>query len=362
MSTQRIASLDSIRGLAALGVVLTHCTGVYSDPPAWVTHLPLSLVLWSGHGFVLVFFALSGFVLFIPFKRGNVAYAPYLVKRVARLYPPFVVAVLLSAALYTLVDHRPIAGLNEWFNRTSWEHAPTAKIIIGHLMMTDRRDLQDLDNVMWSLVHEMRISVVFPVIAWCVLRDWRSATAVALIVSIVGAYMTQHHPLFVMGMAPFDTLQYVFLFAAGAGLCLYSDALRVRVNRWPRWLALIALAAALALLATPFDVAVVNITLGSFAALSIVAIAASGVFDRALLRSIPVWLGRVSYSLYLIHLVVLLVLVHLFIRRMPLMAILCCTVVLSLLIAELMYRWVEKPSISAGKAFSGAFFPISAAH
>src|SRR5579859_882796 len=112
MNTQRIASLDSIRGLAALGVVLTHCTGVYTDPPVWATHLPLSLILWSGHGFVLVFFALSGFVLFIPFKKGNVAYAPYLVKRVARLYPAFVVAVLLSAALYTLVDHRPIAGLN----------------------------------------------------------------------------------------------------------------------------------------------------------------------------------------------------------------------------------------------------------
>src|ERR1700719_1278320 len=98
MNTQRIASLDSIRGLAALGVVLTHCTGVYVDPPPWAIHLPLSLIFWSGHGFVLVFFALSGFVLFIPFKRGNAAYTPYVEKRVARLYPPFVVAVLLSAA------------------------------------------------------------------------------------------------------------------------------------------------------------------------------------------------------------------------------------------------------------------------
>ena len=311
---------------------------------------------------MLVFFALSGFVLFIPFKRGNVAFAPYLVKRVARLYPPFVVAVLLSAALYALVDPRPITGINEWFNNTSWEHAPTAKIIIGHLMMTDRRDLQGLDNVMWSLVHEMRISVVFPVIAWCVLHYWRSTTAGALVVSIGSAYMTQHHALFVLGMAPFDTLQYVFLFAAGAGLCLHSDALRVHGNRSLRSLALIALAASLALVATPLHNAMANIAIGSFAALSIVAIGASGVFDHALLRTIPVWLGRVSYSLYLIHLVVLLTLVHLFIQRMPLIGILCCAVVLSLLIAEVMYRWVEKPSIAAGKAFSAAFFPISAAH
>ncbi|HEY0444483.1 MAG TPA: hypothetical protein VGC90_09690, partial [Candidatus Limnocylindrales bacterium] len=41
---------------------------------------------------VMIFFALSGYLLYGPFVRGPVAVAPYLVRRIARIMPAYLVA------------------------------------------------------------------------------------------------------------------------------------------------------------------------------------------------------------------------------------------------------------------------------
>ena len=71
----RFEALDSLRGLAALVVVINHGLDLFpgiGGPPivvglavGRVLHSPLSL-LWDGLGAVAVFFVLSGFVLALP--------------------------------------------------------------------------------------------------------------------------------------------------------------------------------------------------------------------------------------------------------------------------------------------------------
>ena len=65
------------------------------------------------------------------------------------------------------------------------------------------------------------------------------------------------------------------------------------------------------------------------------------------------WLGRVSYSLYLIHVPVLLVTVHGLHGLLPLEALLLLAIPLALLAAEAMNRWVEQPSIALARRLPG---------
>jgi peptidoglycan/LPS O-acetylase OafA/YrhL len=68
-----------------------------------------------------------------------------------------------------------------------------------------------------------------------------------------------------------------------------------------------------------------------------------------LTHRVPMWLGRISYSLYLVHAAVLLSFVHLFYGTVPIAGIWAMTIVTSLALATLSYRYVELPAIALGK-------------
>ncbi len=344
----RLRSLDSLRGVAALIVVFYHCTITYYPRglPGWIKHSPLA-VLVAGNGSVLVFFALSGFVLFLALgDAGRLRYLPYIVKRFMRLYPPFAAAILASAALYELVKPQPIPALGFWFNDLSWNAQPTGSLIARTLAMTDKPALQGLDNVMWSLVPEVRISIVFPLIALCVRRNWYLTALAALVISVAARYSAFFHP----SGRPYDaiqTMQYAFLFAGGAALALHAQTVRRRLAKAPAWSKGLLWFLALVLIVLPMTPRLG--TIAGFAALLIVALCLDPGLDAALSHGFANWLGKISYSLYLVHLLVLLTLVHLFFGKMPLPYILLSTVLLSALLAELTHRAIEKPSMDLGR-------------
>ena len=75
--------------------------------------------------------------------------------------------------------------------------------------------------------------------------------------------------------------------------------------------------------------------------------------DRVLSAPPLVWLGKVSYSLYLIHVPLLVSAVHLTYGRLPLGVTIPAVIAASLLCAELMHRFVELPSIRLGRILGG---------
>ena len=92
----RFASLDSLRGIAALGVVITHVLQ-YGFPALALNHTPLRMLV-NGRCFVIFFFVLSGFVLSIGLLRtdGMREYPLYLLRRFARIYLPYLAAGLIA--------------------------------------------------------------------------------------------------------------------------------------------------------------------------------------------------------------------------------------------------------------------------
>src|SRR5690606_33375733 len=105
-SKARLEELDSLRGLAALVVLSQHVLFTIVEPPPIIDYTPLHL-LWAGHEAVIFFFVLSGFVLALPFVDGRpFDYGPYAIKRVFRIWLPYVVATAAALLIASVTVER----------------------------------------------------------------------------------------------------------------------------------------------------------------------------------------------------------------------------------------------------------------
>ena len=349
----RLRSLDSLRGVAALAVVAHHCVlsfpGAlenrevlaargFSAPWAWLYLTPLRLFV-AGPVAVYVFFVLSGLVLALTFvERDGDRYLPYLIKRVSRIWLPFAVAIVLSVVDLRLVWRGWLPTASDWFNFT-WSQWPSARTVASHLLMTGGKI--SLDNPMWSLVHEMRISLIFPLLVFLCRKSWLATLAASVVIGAAASRTMEAHPSFVTSASWIQTCTYLFMFVLGIGLAMHSRALRHRLERLgPRSRAALWCLAIAGLAYAPTGTAAVtqwsDILLSwcnaAAAALLILLCLIEGRALRVLTGPAPLFLGRVSYSLYLTHVIA------------PLWVGVITGGLASLAIAPLFWRFVEQPS------------------
>jgi peptidoglycan/LPS O-acetylase OafA/YrhL len=314
---QRVTSLDGLRGVAALVVVTHHALLVWPvlfaqyGPPNrasgtwWLTYSPLHL-LWAGREAVIVFFILSGFVLVLPYlsPRRVGTWPGYLVRRVLRLYPPVIAAVVLSAVLVALFPRTVRPGASAWY---IWHDVELTTTGLFHdMLLVDGTGM--VNSVLWSLRYEVVFSLLLPLVVLVARRipprlglTFPAAMGLVVVGQHHGSHWGQWLSIFLVGVAMAMgredlsrlaarvevSSQRVALWwvltTASAGLLLAEwvlRVLRVPVPTWSVWSPpLVALGAALA----------VFIVLGCPAA--------SRVFSGRALQ----WAGRISFSLYLVH-------------------------------------------------------------
>jgi peptidoglycan/LPS O-acetylase OafA/YrhL len=179
-TTGRVASLTGIRAVAALAVVLTHAaytTGKYVQGYGGL--------LWSRMEIgVPIFFVLSGFLLFSPWVTAAARTQPapsvrrYAWHRVRRIMPAYVVTVVVAYALY----HFRTAGPNPGH---TWEgllrNLTLTQIYTDNYLYSYLH--QGLTQ-MWSLAVEVAFYVALPALAWLLMvglcrRQWRPRLLVA---------------------------------------------------------------------------------------------------------------------------------------------------------------------------------------
>ena len=362
----RIRSLDSLRGVAALSVVFYHCfllfPGSYAyhhspfhggarDPYSWFTRSPLCLVI-GGHAAVLVFFALSGLVLTFPLTRGQLL-REYYVKRIFRIWPPFAVAILVSVVLEWAVQPGPIGGFGRWISFT-WNEPLSANLIGDHLLLLGGTR-NGLDNPMWSLTHEMRVSLIFPALVLAVRAKAISTCAASVLLLGLAALLPMHGTIIITQLAL--TASYLFLFASGALLGLHLRAMRAFVAGLSTWASVAAWVIALCLTTlTPgansavgsIHNAVLLLAAGLGAVTIVTLCTTESRVTRCLETPFPSWLGRISYSLYLIHVPIIAGLAYSFPNASKALLI-TAGVAVALLAAEALNRLVETPSEISGR-------------
>lgn len=353
MRTGRFAELDALRGIAAFSVVLSHVYAVLPDllqQRLGILDSPAAFLI-LGRPAVILFFVLSGFVLSLSLASPRApGYAGFVVRRICRIYLPFAAVILAAAMLQHLVQPAPIADLSSWFNTKAWSQPLDPELILAHLAMSGWPGDDTLDPVIWSLVIEMRISLVFPLLFLLV---WRT-TALTLAVALASLALTEVLSLSPLLPAepyhngsllrvPLLTLYFVSFFVLGILLAMHRQALVRFVGALGGGGRLACGLLALGVFTLERDTAY-----GLGSALLILLAMGSPSVKRWLLHPGLQWLGHVSYSLYLTHVLVILTLLHLLYGVVPLAVLLLAAIPLSLGTAHLVYLVLERPSTRLG--------------
>lgn len=178
--------LDSVRGLAALWVVLFHLT-LHYEPPS----NPFLTVLWEnvlGRGLlgVPVFFVLSGFVIAHSLRRGfdrSSSIGNFMLRRVVRLTPPYWAAIVLAVGMHAVasfVNGEPfLPGGSEM----------TAGRLVSHLFYgQELLGYSNINDVFWTLAVEMQFYLVAILVALGVtaVRGRFGGRAYVVVASVVG--------------------------------------------------------------------------------------------------------------------------------------------------------------------------------
>jgi peptidoglycan/LPS O-acetylase OafA/YrhL len=313
----RIEVVEALRGIAALAVAwfhFTHGAGLLED--GWLKST--GDYGWLG---VEVFFVISGFVIPYSMHRGGFRLGPdvgtFLGKRVLRIEPPYIAAVLVTVALWYASAATP--GFRGAAPHLTWgqvaSHAGYLTAILG---------FNWLNPVFWSLAIEFQF-YLFAALAYPAFAHASRTMRVATLGAFCACAAAIPSPIFLFGYAPLFALGIV-AFWRYAGL-----------ERGPAWWFAFAAACAVA----GWGLAPAMAAAGIATALAITLVRLPRVRVLA-------FLGAISYSLYLLHAPFGGRVVNLGARVADTLAaqlaVLACALAVSIAAAWLLWRWVDRPA------------------
>jgi peptidoglycan/LPS O-acetylase OafA/YrhL len=346
LSKEELVGLTSLRGLAALAVVLQH----FSATVQKLCAVPIPSLVPHGYVAVDFFFVLSGYVMCYTYlhafqQRESGIYASFLKKRAVRLLPlnAFVLCLMMIGAAISTA----LLGRNIFYGSSD---APL-ELPANFLMLQGLGLGNSLNGPAWSVSAEIGAYVLFPLLIVGAFSRRRAVVVAVGLLALLGLTLVAlRHPRLGLGSEDpiYGGLRCVSQFTIGM--------LSYRLAQWPRaaaWFAqdrvafgLVALAVLL-LLGPRVDL----LTAATFPLIIVAAALNRSRFDRLMAQRPLVVLGLASYSLYMIH-DPLRSLLHAVVKQWhpePLSAVaaLLLALIASLAVvplAVLTYHAVEKPS------------------
>ena len=281
----RVSSLDGLRGLAALLVVMTHVQVALG----WFPEMP---GLFNGILAVNIFFILSGYVLTLSIanisscelklEKGRFRPFAYSLQRFVRLWVPYICALLLALALRQLMAPEACGDSNlisnayceRWLNpySSSGLYEQVKGLYSPHFLAPS-----------WTLPVELANSLLIPL---CVLAFRASPLYLLLLalISVSDLFFTRTLP------ATF------YMFALGTAAAFLPSMTKIRMWSLP----VFVLSYLFFVPSTPFQTIVpFLLTPAAFVAVQIAL--NSKMISSFLSKSLFVGLGTISFSMYLLH-------------------------------------------------------------
>jgi peptidoglycan/LPS O-acetylase OafA/YrhL len=308
---------------------------------------PLNLMSWLARLAVIVFFVLSGFAIATSIKRHVLSnrwdWKDYAIRRTARIYPPYIAAIVLVAALvtlhkagWTLVGVRPAVQISA--NSISW-------LRTFCFFYTANDAMTALDGPSWSLRLEVALYIAAGLItlAWLAHGVLRHVLLGCVVVLLVVCF-------FHLSYMVLATIQ----FASGAlAASLINGPAGLRSRRI-QFGVCVVLTLPLLLPTLTDDSAVSLIyqaSLGPIIALGLISLTRSGAADSSRFSRVIVASGGWSYTLYIMHVPILSALQTSFtsspVAAMPWFCVLALYMVLINGICWFIALGVERPSYYA---------------
>ena len=310
----RIEVLDFLRGIAALAVALHHFCNIL-EPGV------LRSASFYGQLGVQVFFVISGFIIPYSLYRGGYElkhYGIFVVKRITRLDPPYLVTLALIILLGMLSWYVPFQK-----GMTFEVSLPQVLLHLGYV--NTFFGYPWLNDVFWTLAIEFQyyllMGLVFPLVfsrnVWTRLLTFAALNALSFLIP-QGIYVFYFISLFFMGIL---TCQY-----------------RIGMIGARQYALLLALTTLFAL----WVMGVPSTLAGAAAVVSILFL--------QMRNAVFHFLGSISYSLYLLHSPIGRRALNVFLRltgaesELAKIGVILLAVGVSIFAAYLLYRYVERPS------------------
>lgn len=165
----RLTVLDGLRGVAVLLVLWFHTWEIswLPAPARWLQFLPE-----TGFIGVHLFFFLSGFVITYPFIRAHVrrtrspSWGHFAWRRALKIMPSYVLSIAVAYAI----------GYAQ-----RQDAAPAAQAVVAHLLFIHTwfpSLYGSINGVLWTLAVEVEFYLLFPLLWWCFARaPWMTAAA-----------------------------------------------------------------------------------------------------------------------------------------------------------------------------------------
>jgi len=351
----RFAYIDSLRAIAAILVLWTHVSesflsvGPSTQQSRWVYE-------WA-HGIdvgrigVVAFFAISGFVVPFSIRIGHpYAVREFLLKRFLRLYPAYWLSMLLGLVAIFWIWGRQFAWSNVLVNLTILESVFNVPAVIG---------------LYWTLAVEFvfYLCCVALVLTGSIANYRRIGVLVVALMAIhVGIIALRQFASFHVDYTKALWPMHIAIMLWGTVYRASIDGTRMdAIARTCLWGALCFMLVVYPVLFTRMFGFPLKFTLPY--SLGILLFVLGTTVLRMTFKPLP-WLGKISYSLYLFHPIVFVllwwVLVRVpatsWLRTQHLGSYVVVVALATVLLAALVYRFVEAPSIALGQRLTRRWF------
>lgn len=320
----RLVELDSLRGLAAVVVMLFHYTTKFDQLFGHTTPLPWQAPL--GKFGVNLFFIISGFVIFMTLARTTKA-MDFIVSRFSRLFPAFWTAVIIS---FLLTHFLEVPG------RT----VPLETAALNLIMIHGMFGIPDVDGVYWTL----EIELIFYGLAFMLFATDQAARVHWALIALVALRLATYLADTLAGIQLSWTITHLLILPQigwfACGIMIYRRVTYTNQTPIKDWL-VVALA-----------VLQLGVTDGLWVGVLCAALTAvvwAAVTGRlAILKyAVLVWLGTISYTLYLLHENIGWGLIlHLERMGLPSVPAIVLAIAMVLALASMVTFLVEKPAMA----------------
>lgn len=294
--SQRIISMEGLRGLAVFLVFLPHFVSMLKP---WIDPNSFSYAVFNqlfniGHIGVDLFFVLSGYLIYGTLIVKERDFIPYIQRRIQRIYPTFLIvfcAYLVLSFLFPNESKLPLLLTDKIYY-----------IFQNLIFMPGLFDIKPIMTVAWTLSYEFFYYLMIPVLIGIFsLRNWSRQNRILLFLIIALLVYTYYYfdtdfykhggllrlMMFVSGILLFEAIEGNYFykwksFGLLALICLLFIIVVLDVYDWGSWYRSLAIFILFFLLC-----------LDAFRTNSIT----SRVFSIKPIR----YLGNMSYSYYLIH-------------------------------------------------------------
>jgi exopolysaccharide production protein ExoZ len=360
----RVLAMEGLRGLAILLVFLCHYKLVVLDRlgPVFGSTFFKTTVQIGGTG-VDLFFLLSGLLIYKAALRRDLHLGRFLARRIRRIYPTFLVAFSIYLFVSVLLHQGPRRVPNSAAGGATY-------IVQNILLLPGIADIQPLIPAAWSLSYEISFYLAIPIVVqllrmslWSRLHRclfWTSLLWLHLLcVLLLGRKLPVYHyqsndylrfGMFLAGMLTFEVLDSA------------SGSIWLTIKR-QRWLSLLGSVTGLAYILIVIHFAGVEDAPPSYAAakaalifitytsLALGTLCENGIWKNVFSNVWLRWTGNISYSVYLIHGIVLNMVIAVLlhesaVRAHPLVSAVILfpvSIVVTLAISTALFVLIEKP-------------------